>query len=74
MYCMLYSITFLLHDTKILILDFFVENLNFGEKIEIILFPKIPIRIPVENFRIPDPDQDPYNDSYESASLFKILI
>ena len=71
---MLYSITFLLHDTKILILDFFVENLNFGEKIEIILFPKIPIRIPVENFRIPDPDQDPYNDSYESASLFKILI
>ena len=74
MYCMLYSITFLLHDTKILILDFFVENLNFGEKIEIILFPKIPIRIPMENFRIPDPDQDPYNNSYESASLFKILI
>ena len=71
---MLYSITFLLHDTKNLILDFFVENLNFGEKIEIILFPKIPIRIPVENFRIPDPDQDPYNNSYESASLFKILI
>ena len=71
---MLYSITFLLHDTKNLILDFLVENLNFGEKIEIILFPKIPIRIPVENFRIPDPDQDPYNDSYESASLFKILI
>ena len=74
MFCMLYSITFLLHDTKNLILDFFVENLNFGEKIEIILFPKIPIRIPVENFRIPDPDQDPYNNSYESASLFKILI
>ena len=71
---MLYSITFLLHDTKNLILDFLVENLNFGGKIEIILFPKIPIRIPVENFRIPDPDQDPYNDSYESASLFKILI
>ena len=73
---MLYSITvhFYYMTLKILILDFFVENLNFGEKIEIILFPKIPIRIPVENFRIPDPDQDPYNNSYESASLFKILI